>query len=314
MNELSADYIKAKELDRKIKVSAQLAQQSLYDMCMSFKEMRDSKLYKELGYSDFGDYCEQETGFKRTQAYSYIAIAEKLPTDFVRSSEQIGTKKLYLLSSLSEHERTEITQNTDLENTTVKELEQQIRQIKAEKDKAVAEKSAAEAEASASAQQAKALEKAKAQLAQQILSLEAEIKELESRPVEVAVQQLPEGAVDKETFKNICKTYDEQIDKLQEDAMQDTIRLNRKHTEELNSLREELEAAKRKQAELEEAKTVKEVSVPDIKETFKVYLATAIDATKRLCNFIYNNADDSNHGLFVSKAKQFFEKITEEII
>ena len=99
--------------------------------------------------------------------------------------------------------------------------------------------------------------------------------------------------------------------------MQDTIRLNRKHSEELSRLKEELEAAKRKQAELEKSSTaieVKEVSVPDIKETFKVYLATAIDATKRLCNFIYNNADDSNHGLFVSKAKQFFEKITEEII
>ena len=53
MNELSAEYIKAAELDRRIKTSAQLAQQSLYDMCMGFKEMRDSRLYKELGYSDF---------------------------------------------------------------------------------------------------------------------------------------------------------------------------------------------------------------------------------------------------------------------
>ena len=34
MNELSAEYIKAAELDRRIKTSAQLAQQSLYDMCM----------------------------------------------------------------------------------------------------------------------------------------------------------------------------------------------------------------------------------------------------------------------------------------
>lgn len=34
MNELSSEYIKAAELDRRIKTSAQLAQQSLYDMCM----------------------------------------------------------------------------------------------------------------------------------------------------------------------------------------------------------------------------------------------------------------------------------------
>ena len=317
MNELSVNYIKAQELDRRIKTSAQLAQQSLYDMCMGFKEMRDSKLYKELGYSDFGDYCENETGIKKVQVYSYIKVVEKLPESFVHSSEQIGVKKLYLLSSLSEEERTEITEKTDLENTSVRELEQQIRQIRAEKDKAIADKSAAEAEASAAAQQAKSLEKAKNALSQQIAALEAEIKELENRPVEVAVEPAKDGVMDKTAFDNICKTYEQQLDKVQEDALQDTIRLNREHMEQMNSLkaenekkleelRSQLEAAKREQSELT-------VTVPDSKETFKAYLATAIDAAKRLCEFIGNNSADSNHDLFVSKAKQFFEKMTEEI-
>ena len=49
MNELSTEYIKAAELDRRIKTSAQLAQQSLYDMCMGFKEMRDSGFIRSLG-------------------------------------------------------------------------------------------------------------------------------------------------------------------------------------------------------------------------------------------------------------------------
>ncbi|MFQ7029184.1 MAG: hypothetical protein ACLRRE_08635, partial [[Eubacterium] siraeum] len=153
-------------------------------------------------------------------------------------------------------------------------------------------------------------------LSQQIAALEAEIKELENRPIDVEVA-LPDGAVDKDTFKNICKTYEEQIDKVQEDALQDTIRLNREHTEQMNSLkaenekkleelRSQLEAAKREQSELT-------VTVPDSKETFKAYLATAIDAAKRLCEFIGNNSADSNHDLFVSKAKQFFEKMTEDI-
>ena len=318
MNELSVNYTKAQELDRRIKTSAQLAQQSLYEMCSGFKEMRDSKLYKELGYNTFEDYCEQETGFKRSQAYNYIKVIEKLPEDFVHSSGQIGVKKLYLLSSLSDEERTEITENTNLENTSVRELEQQIRQIRAEKDKAVADKSAAEAEASAAAQQAKSLEKAKNALSQQIAALEAEIKELENRPVEVAVEPAKDGVMDKTAFDNICKTYEQQIDKVQEDALQDTIRLNREHTEQMNNLkaenekkleelRSQLEAAKREQSELT-------VTVPDSKETFKAYLATAIDAAKRLCEFIGNNSADSNHDLFVSKAKQFFEKMTEEIV
>lgn len=318
MNELSVNYTKAQELDRRIKTSAQLAQQSLYEMCKGFKEMRDSKLYKELGYQNFEEYCEQETGLKKVQVYSYIKVIEKLPESFVQSTVQIGVQKLYLLSSLSEEERTEITETTDLESTSVRELEQQIRQIRAEKDKAVADKSAAEAEASAAAQQAKSLEKAKNTLSQQIAALEAEIKELENRPVEVAVEPAKDGVMDKTAFDNICKTYEQQLDKVQEDALQDTIRLNREHTEQMNNLkaesekkleelRSQLEAAKREQSELT-------VSVPDTKETFKAYLATAIDAAKRLCEFIGNNSADSNHDLFVSKAKQFFEKMTEEIV
>ncbi len=312
------DYVKAANLNYRIKAAAQVAQQSLYEMCKGFKEMRDSKLYKELGYNTFEDYCEKETGLKKVQVYSYIKVIEKLPESFVQSTVQIGVQKLYLLSSLSEEERTEITEKNDLENTSVRELEQQIRQIKAEKDKAVADKSAAEAEASAAAQQAKSLEKAKNALSQQIAALEAEIKELENRPVEVAVEPAKDGVMDKTAFDNICKTYEQQLDKVQEDALQDTIRLNREHTEQMNNLkaesekkledlRSQLEAAKREQSKLT-------VSVPDSKETFKAYLATAIDAAKRLCEFIGNNSADSNHELFVTKAKQFFEKMTEEIV
>ncbi len=137
------EYIKAVNLNRQIITAAQLAQQNLYDMCMGFKEMRDSKLYKELGYSDFGDYCEQEVGITRQQVHKYVTVAEKLPEDFVNPGLQIGIRKLYLLTTLSKEERAEITENTDLESTTVKQLEQQIKSLRAEKDKAVAEKSAA---------------------------------------------------------------------------------------------------------------------------------------------------------------------------
>ena len=122
MNELSVNYTKAQELDRRIKISAQLAQQSLYEMCMGFKEMRDSKLYKELGYNTFEDYCEQETGFARRNVYNYIAIVEKLPTEFVQTSAQIGASKLLLLTKLSENEYSTLTEKTDLKNTSVREL------------------------------------------------------------------------------------------------------------------------------------------------------------------------------------------------
>lgn len=128
---VSERYIEALNLNSKIIVSAQLAQQNLYDMCMGFKKMRDDKLYKELGYANFEEYCEQEAGINRNQAYKYITVIEKLPSDFVSSKIQnIGISKLIMLAKISEEDRTQITANTDLENTTVKELEQQIKELR----------------------------------------------------------------------------------------------------------------------------------------------------------------------------------------
>ena len=72
MNELSAEYKTAVKLNQKIIFAAQMAQKNLYDMCVMLKEMRDNKLYKELGYQNFEEYCEQEIGFTRRQGQKCI--------------------------------------------------------------------------------------------------------------------------------------------------------------------------------------------------------------------------------------------------
>ena len=75
-NELKTQYETAIELNQKIIITAQMAQKNLYDMCVLLKQMRDDKLYKELGYQNFEDYCEQEIGFSRRNARNYIAVIE----------------------------------------------------------------------------------------------------------------------------------------------------------------------------------------------------------------------------------------------
>lgn len=102
---VSEDYTKAITLTRSIIANAQAAQQSLYEVCKGLKEMRDGKLYKELGYQNFEDYTENEVGIKRRQAYTYIQIASGLSSDFVQSTAQIGTEKLALLAKLDEPTR-----------------------------------------------------------------------------------------------------------------------------------------------------------------------------------------------------------------
>ena len=127
--QISDSYAEAVTCHTAILSGIQLASQGLYQMAQGFKRMRDGKLYKELGYDTFEKYCEVETGIKRRQVYNYISIAEKLPADFVHSSAQIGVKKLELLAALDDEQREEIAENTDLEQTSVKELQRKIKEL-----------------------------------------------------------------------------------------------------------------------------------------------------------------------------------------
>ena len=126
---ISPQYAEAVRCHSDIIAGAELAQQGLYQMAAGFRKMRDEKLYKALGYSSFEGYCEKETGLVRSAVYRYIAIAEKLPEDFVLSRGQIGVKKLELLSTLTEEQRAEIADDTDLESTTVRQLRERIDEL-----------------------------------------------------------------------------------------------------------------------------------------------------------------------------------------
>lgn len=310
MNELSAEYIKAAELDRRIKTSAQLAQQSLYDMCMGFKEMRDSRLYKELGYSDFGEYCEQETGFKRTNVYNYISVAENLPEDFVHSSGQIGIKKLTLLSTLSDEQRETITETTDIENTTVKELKAKIDSVKKQNDALHEEMRYREEEHETKSQKFK----------DRIAELEAEIKELESRPIEVAVEtDSKEVANLKDAMRRVDLDWSEKYSKLEEDSLKDRRELLQKaeqaekdKQDKLSQLREELDRTK---AEYEKKLAGKADTAPvqDDKAIFKAYLSTAVDSVTRLVGFVNEHNDSDNYGLFTQKARQLADIINSKL-
>ena len=310
MNELSAEYIKAVELDRRIKTSAQLAQQSLYDMCMGFKEMRDSRLYKELGYSDFGEYCEQETGFKRTNVYNYISVAENLPEDFVHSSGQIGIKKLTLLSTLSDEQRETITETTDIENTTVKELKAKIDSVKKQNDALHEEMRYREEEHETKSQKFK----------DRIAELEAEIKELESRPIEVAVEtDSKEVANLKDAMRRVDLDWSEKYSKLEEDSLKDRRELLQKaeraekdKQDKLSQLRAELDRTK---AEYEKklAGQVDTAPVQDDKAIFKAYLSTAVDSVTRLVGFVNEHNDSDNYGLFTQKARQLADIINSKL-
>lgn len=286
-NELTAEYAKAVDLDRKIKVSAQLAQQNLYEVCKGLKEMHDNKLFKELGYSSFENYCEEEVGIKRHQAQKYLAVANIENGD---TYHHLGVSKLSLLAKLDEPQREEIQQNVDLETTSVRELKARIAELKAIADKSQGTISQLESE----------LESKK----NSITALEEQVEELESRPVEVAVAETDSHEIEnlKDAMKRVDLDWSLKYNELQESNLKESIEKNKVHTAEIEKLKAEYEEKL--------AKTAK--SGADCKEVFKVYLANAIDAVKRLISFANDYPEEK---LFKEKIKELLigiDKNTEE--
>lgn len=300
MNELSAEYMKACDLDRRIKVSAQLAQQSLYEMCMNIKEMRDSRLYKELGYSEFNDYCKKELEFTDRQAYKFISIADNLSADLVNSSSLIGVTKLSLLAQLDEPTRTEIIESTDLESTTVRELKGKIKTLTEQAEEACERADRLEKSENKAWGEASRFKTDSEMKSEKITQLEAEIKELESRPVEVAVSHEEENL--RKAMQKIDLDWGIKYGELEEESNNERMKLLREHDAEIAALKEDYE---KKLSERPAAETV-----TDDKETFKAYLAAAADAVKRLCAFITAHNDSPNAALYRSKAADLAKMIT----
>lgn len=300
---VTEQYTEAYNLNVKIHTSMQAIQQNLYDMCSALKKMRDGKLYKELGYQNFEDYCKEEAGISRQHAYRYIAILEKLPADFVTSGRQIGEHKLYLLTALTDEQREEITQTVDLESTTVRELREQIAALKEESELDRKERDNANEAAQRWKTTAQSAQADNQRLEDQVQSLTDQVRELESRPVEVAVPE-PSHEVQNmmDAMRRINAEQEAYNAKVENDHFKHVQEIHAKHRAETDALRAEYEE------KLAAAQTA-EAPAPDGKEIFKAYLANAIDATKRMMAFLSKHPDPACR----AQAERFFSTALKEV-
>lgn len=106
----------------------------LYEFSKSLKEMKESKLYIEGGFSSFEDYCSNALGIKKSQAYSYIQIADKYSQQFFQSNGKIGVTKLLLLGDLTEEEAQSFIDENKIENLSVKSIKRTLANYKDKKE------------------------------------------------------------------------------------------------------------------------------------------------------------------------------------
>ena len=153
-----------------------------------------------------------------------------------------------------------------------------------------------------------------------VTQLEAEIKDLESRPIEVAVEtDSKEVANLKDAMRRVDLDWSEKYSKLEEDSLKDRRELLQKaeqaekdKQDKLSQLREELDRTK---AEYEKKLSGKADTAPvqDDKAIFKAYLSTAVDSVTRLVGFVNEHNDSDNYGLFTQKARQLADIINSKL-
>ena len=290
---VSEQHKQAIELHQKIIVSANLAQQNIWDMCNGLKTMRDNKLYKELGYQNFEDYCETEVGIKRRNAYNYISIVEKISPENVQSIAQIGMTKLSLLATISEPEQAEIAEKLDLENTTVKQLKAEINRLKGDNLNLSINYDRMDSDRLK-------LGKENTKLETENKSLRERVEELENRPIEVAVAEPSDNERRlQETIKSLERENIKHYDELEAQYREDE-KIVRKQLED-----EKQEALRKQKEEYEEKlKNVQTAdNTSDDKDVFKAYFSIAYDSFIRMLEFAKQSQD-----------KEFFKGKVEHLI
>ncbi len=289
----------AEALHKQITGYGEVIYQSLYGMCTAIKQMRDSKLYRALGYDTFEAYTAEMLGMKQRQAYKYIEIAENLSEEFLHSSAKLGVQKLYLLAMAPEETRTEIAQTVDLESTTVRELREQIAALKEESELDRKERDNANEAAQRWKNTAQSAQADNQRLEDQVQSLTDQVKEVEEAKENTRL-----------TLKGMLDKRIEQVHQLEaqikemENKPQDVAVVDR--TEEIDRLNAEIERLRQQISEKPDTQLalgVDPIYQNDTKAVFKPYLTAAIDALNRLTAFMEQNSGDANMNFFIEKAE-----------
>lgn len=304
----SKQYLSAVEIDQRIKTTAKALAENLFDLCGLFYKMSSEKLYKELGYQNFADYCEKEIGIHRDQGRKYARIGKEFLDKNAESTlhfESLGTEKLYLLARLDEPEREEIQQAVNVEDVSVRELKAEIARLKEEKAAAETAMKTAEDERNKSSEELMTVqgekELIKMQLERRQKALDAaneKITELENRPVEVAVQ-VQDNPEDKKAIQRLKNDLSE-AKKSHTAAMEEQ---QRQYAEQISALEVQLSAAKQKQTE----------PVTNDREIFRAYYMATTKSFELMLQFVSSCKDKDfcrqRIDNLLSKCKKMMEEI-----
>ena len=265
-------------------------------------------------------------GFSSRNARNYISVIENINEEKWKSISAFGMTKLSLLASLSESQQEEIQQNVNVEDISVRKLKEEIARLKEESESA-GQRAENERQRRISAETDLLSAKSKNRsLTHDLDAANSRINELESRPVEVAVetdtktlaenerlqQELEQAretitemertdtSYELKTAKAAVRNLDRQLSELAQESANEQNRIRQKYQKEINALREQLENS----AYTTEVETVE---VPATKEVFEAYCSIVKNAYAMLIDFVKSIGSDKEYTRAVDKMLDAFD-------
>lgn len=258
---------RAAQLTQRIMANGKIAASSMIEMGRDLKTVRDERLFTEMGYENFEEYCEKKIGIGKRHGYNFIQIYEKFGEEKLGQLQQLGITKLLEIAKLDDEDADDLMQNNDVNALSVRELsakvdeyrnkfEQLTLQLEEEKSKN-AESSSLESQVEELRKQLEAahqanedmesgalnaekrFEEQKAALLKEKEVLSEQIRDLESRPTEKAeISEEERNALIQQGRDEMCKKKDEDWSNAVELAKKTVTReTTKKFTEEINSLK-----------------------------------------------------------------------------
>ena len=164
---------RAIQLTQRIKANGAIAANAIVEIGKDLRIVKIEELYKTMGYETFEEYTLSEFDIKSRQAQTYISTYEKLGEEFMQSNAQLGITRLSCLATANPEDREEILQNHDVANMSVKDLQKLIDENKIKGEQL-------------------------SLLQGENIKLEERIAELENKPQDVAIKEVPDQKTVKE--------------------------------------------------------------------------------------------------------------------
>lgn len=123
---------RAVKVDSEIQFWANQLGTAVYQIGKNLAIMKEEKLYEQLGYETFEEYCFEKYELKHSQAAKYLAVYNKLGEAYLTEHSEAGIQKLYMLSQISEEDRENVEGNP--EDLSVSELKAEIERVKQERE------------------------------------------------------------------------------------------------------------------------------------------------------------------------------------